>query len=158
RAFLFGTRPEMAFIIERIGLVDCVESREFLKTWVSPWNNCPSGLTYVAAYSAMRLDLECAVPLVAVCFGRSYPYYHRKILGLLRGASREFREALANHGINGLASPPGTQDHLEGVTMLAYLADERLINHLRARMNEKGELHGYEYHALLAVGSDAAGA
>lgn len=41
--------------------------------------------------------------------------------------------------------------------MLAYLGDGRLVDHLASRLGANGLLDYYENHALIAVGSDAAG-
>ena len=42
--------------------------------------------------------------------------------------------------------------------MLAYLGDGRLVDHLAARLAENGLLDYYENHALIALGSETAGA
>ena len=47
--------------------------------------------------------------------------------------------------------------HARAVYVLASLGNEHLIEHLKARLNANGLLHNYENHALIALGTDAAG-
>jgi hypothetical protein len=67
KVFWRASRPEMGFIVERLGYVDCDESRAFLTKLVSPWEHCPAGLEYAAAHSVIRLNIAPGVPLVANC-------------------------------------------------------------------------------------------
>jgi HEAT repeat protein len=158
--FWKSTRPEMAFLIERIGFVNCEEARETLATLVLPWENCPYGLHMVASYSIVRLNHVAGIPLLlGACwwFDGRHSYYHRSILSLLRNASAEFREELAKHAIAFLAEPSESYKHAQAVSILGYLGDERLIKHLNERLQSNNGLYGYENRALFAVGSlDAA--
>src|ERR1017187_8547103 len=161
-AFWKATRPEMAFVIERLGYVDCAESRQLLTKLTLPWECCPPGLHFKAAYSAIRLNLAPASSLVARCWwfdraSRGGQYFFRDIISLLRNATASFRDSLVECVINDLEeSSSGTPTHARAVTILAYLADARLTEHLRDRLVARGCLQGYENHALIAVGSDQA--
>lgn len=157
--FWKSRRPEMAFLIERIGYVNCEEARETLATLVLPWEHCPYGLHFVASYSIVRLNHIAGIPLLlGACwwFDGHHSYYHRSILLLLRNASNEFREAFAKHAIVLLSEPSGSYKHAQAVSILGYLGDERLIGHLNERLQSNNRLHGYENHALFAVGSPGA--
>jgi HEAT repeat protein/ABC-type dipeptide/oligopeptide/nickel transport system ATPase subunit len=138
--FFRARRPEMAFIIERLGYLE----------------SCPCGLHRMAAYSAIRLNLVPGAPLVAMFVTGGYPYYHSEVLSLLRGASAAFRVALAEHALTFLGTESDTPPHMRAVSTLGYLGDERLVEHLRERLTANGVLRGYENHALLALGSEGA--
>ncbi|MGO8929855.1 MAG: NACHT domain-containing protein [Limisphaerales bacterium] len=157
-AYLKARQPEMAFIVERLGYIDCAESRDLLRKLVLPWHYCPAGLHIKAAYAAISLELLPAIPLLAACgwFG-GYPYYHRELLSLLRATSTAFRDAFASHAFGLLSKSSGTQEHALGVSILAYLGDSRLAQHLGERLDCNSTLQGYENHALLALGTAAAG-
>ena len=43
--FWKSRRPEMAFLIERIGYVNCKEACETLASLILPWEHCPAGIT-----------------------------------------------------------------------------------------------------------------
>ena len=157
--FFKSRRPEMAFLIERIGYVNCDEARETLAILTLPWEHCPAGLHMVAAYSIIRLNLVTGIPLLlGACwwFAGGYSYYHRSILSLLRNASDEFREAFAKRAIELLSEPSATEKHMQAVAILGYLGDDRLVGHLKERLQSNNRLYGYENHALFAVGSAGA--
>jgi len=157
--FWKSRRPEMAFLIERIGYVNCEEARETLATLVLPWEHCPYGLHLVASYSIVRLNLIAGIPLLlGACwwFDGRHSYYHRSILSLIRNASDEFREAFAKHAIVLLAEPSECCEHAQAVSILGYLGDERLVGHLNERLQSNNRLCGYENRGLFAVGSPGA--
>ena len=157
--FWKSRRPEMAFLIERIGYVNCEDARETLATLVLPWEDCPYGLHLVASYSIVRLNYIAGIPLLlGACwwFDGGHSYYHRGILSLLRNASIEFREAFAKHAIELLAESSESYKHTQAVSILGYLGDERLIEHLNVRLQSNNGLYGYENRALFAVGSPGA--
>jgi HEAT repeat protein len=157
--FWKSRRPEMAFLIERIGYVNCEEARETLATLVLPWEHCPAGLHLAASYSIVRLNLIAGIPLLlGACwwFDGHHSYYHRAILSLLRNASNEFREAIAKYAIEALAEPSETYKHAQAVSILGYFGDERLVGHLNERLQSNNGLYGYENRALFAVGSPGA--
>jgi hypothetical protein len=85
-------------------------------------------------------------------------YYFKGFLGILRGANPEFRNALAEQALERISNPSGTQEHAKAVTVLAYLGDERLVANLETRLAQNGVLGNYENHALIALGTDSAGA
>ncbi|MCO6457037.1 MAG: hypothetical protein J5I93_17205 [Pirellulaceae bacterium] len=85
-------------------------------------------------------------------------YFYRELLASIRAATPEFRLALADRAVQQLVNATGTRDHAKAVTVLAYLGDPRLVDHLATRLTENGVLAYYENHALIALGSDAAGA
>ena len=157
-AYLRTLRPERAFILERIGALDCEEARELLAELVSPANGIEASLAHKAAHSVLRLSLCAGAPLVAQTYCSLYHYYFREVLSLMRGSARAFRIALENHVSQSLASVPGTTEHYQAVTALAYLGvSEPLVTHLRERLKVSKQLHDYEFHALLALGSSTAG-
>ena len=84
-------------------------------------------------------------------------YYFREVLSLLRSAHPDFQKSLAEHAAIGLGSPSRTPAHAKTVFVLAYLGDERLVEHLAARLGDNQLLAKYENHALLALGTEAAG-
>ena len=82
----------------------------------------------------------------------------RELLAFVRAATPEFQSALADQAIAQLENESGTWEHAKAVTVLAYLRDPRLVNHLETRLSQNGLLNHYENYALIALGSDAAGA
>ncbi|GEM_PF-3280697 len=157
QAFDQATRPEQAFIMERLGYVDTPESRALIETLVLTRETCPSGLHRIAAHAIGMLSIEPGIPALASCGWFGYPYYHRELLSLIRGASPSFRVALSQHAAVLLQARSGTGQHAIGTSILAYVGDERLVTHLGERLALNGLLEGYENHALLALGTNRAG-
>ena len=155
--FWRARRPEMAFIIERLGYLDCDEARDLLQSFVLPWEGCPYGLHHKAAESVIRLNLVSGVSLVASVITHGYPYYFSEVLSLLMGTSAAFRGALTERALTLLEAESDTPAHMRAVSILAYLGDAHLVEHLRKRLAAKRLLCGYENHALLALGSEEAG-
>lgn len=85
-------------------------------------------------------------------------HFSRELLASIRSATPEFQSALADQAIAQLENESGTWEHAKAVTVLAYLRDPRLVSHLETRLAYIGLLDHYENYALIAVGSDAAGA
>ena len=85
-------------------------------------------------------------------------YYFKEVLGIFRDAKADFRNAVAEQALQQISYPSGTQEHAKAVSVLAYLGDERLVTNLQARLAENGLLASYENHALIALGTDTAGA
>jgi HEAT repeat protein len=157
--FWKSTMPEMAFLIERIGYVNCDEARETLANLVLPWEHCPAELHFVASYSIVRLNFVAGISfLLGACwwFDGRHSYYHQDILSLLRSASNEFREAIAEQAIVLLTEPSESRKHAQAVAVLGYVGDERLVGHLDERLQSNNGLCEYENRALFAVGSLAA--
>ncbi|HXT13807.1 MAG TPA: HEAT repeat domain-containing protein [Candidatus Angelobacter sp.] len=149
----------MAFLIERMGYVNCDEARATLTKLVIPWEHCPYGLHIVASYSIIRLSLVPGIPLlVKACwwFDGIHSYYHQNILSLVRNASEEFKRAFATEAMNLLKAPSESIEHAKGACILGYLGDNRLVAHLDERLQANNRLFGYENHALFAVGTQAA--
>jgi HEAT repeat protein len=157
--FWKSRRPEMAFLIERIGYVHCEEACETLAGLVLPWEQCPAGLHLVASYSIVRLNLIAGISLLlGACwwFDGRRSYYHRDILSLLRNTSDDFKAAFTKTAIAFLAEPSESIRHAQAVSVLGYLGDERLVGHLNERLQSNNGLCSYENRALFAVGSPAA--
>ncbi len=84
-------------------------------------------------------------------------YFFKELLAQIRGATCDFRSALAADAFQELSNVTGTKEHRKAVVVLAYLGDNGLINHLADRLEQNGLLATYENQALIAHGSDAAG-
>jgi HEAT repeat protein len=84
------------------------------------------------------------------------PYYFRETLSLLRGCNLDFRNALSESATDELYCASGTARHAKAVEVLAYLGDERLVEHLTTRLNDNGLLLHYENYALIAIGTHPA--
>ena len=140
--------------------------------------NCPEAVEEVAKHLLPPADLHNLKSLGATAFTKlSYtpaatfvyrwewfglgqgndPYYFKELLATIRAATPEFRLALAEQAVQQLSNATGTREHAKAVTVLAYLGDGRLVDHLAARLAENGLLDYYENHALIALGSEAAG-
>ncbi len=85
-------------------------------------------------------------------------YIFKKLLGTIRGANPDFRKTLAEVALQKISNPSGAAEHLKAVAVLSSLGDDRLVAHLEGRLAENGLLGRYENHALIALGTDAAGA
>ena len=84
-------------------------------------------------------------------------HYFSELIGLIRGATAEFQTALTEQAFIHLDSASETTDHAKAVSVLAYLGEARLVDHLAQRLSANGLLTHYENHALIALGTDAAG-
>jgi hypothetical protein len=85
-------------------------------------------------------------------------HFSRDLLARVRAATPEFQSALADQAIVELKHESGTWEHAKAVVVLAYLRDPRLVSHLKTRLASNGLLNYYENYALIALGSDKAGA
>ncbi len=155
-------RVQAAMAITLLSTLNCRESVETLAKNLLPPTEPHKYLKSHGASAFVILSHAPAAEFVYSWerFGRSTrqgSYYFKELLAAIRAASTEFRIALANQAISHLQSPSGTQEHAEAVVVLAYLGNGLLVEHLSTRLAENGLLHCYENHALIAVGSEAAG-
>ena len=156
-------RVRAAMAITLLGELGCQEAIEVLAAHLLP----PTGVhLYLLALGATAFTKLGHAPAASFVyrwerFGVSSgndTYYFKELLGTIRGSSPEFRLALADEAIQHILSPSGSKEHAKAVTALAYLGDARLVEYLEARLAQNGLLQGYESHALIALGTDEAGA
>jgi HEAT repeat protein len=153
-------RVQGAFAITTLGDLDCPEAAEVLAKHLLPPSDSHQYLKHVGATAFARLGYLPAADFVHRWerFGpASDPYYFKDLLALYRRTKPEFRKALATRAARELGLPSGTREHAKAVCVLAHLGDEQLIEHLRERIANNGVLDDYENHALVALGTDAAG-
>jgi hypothetical protein len=155
-------RVRAAMAITLLGELNCQEAIEVVTKHLLPPADLHNHLKSLGATAFTKLGHAPAAAFVYrwEWFGLRQgndTYYFRELLGSLRAAIPEFQAALADQAIQQLSNATGTKEHAKAVTVLAYLGDGRLVDHLAARFAENGLLDHYENHALLALGSDAAG-
>jgi hypothetical protein len=152
-----------AMAISLLSDMNCKESAEVLAPYFLLSPEIPRHLPFLGAMAFSKLGYVPAAQFVYrwQWFGlrsNNETYYFKELLGIYRGASVDFRSALAEQAFQQLSYPSGTQEHAKAVSVLAYLGDGRLVAHLETRLVENGLLGNYENHALIALGSDPAGA
>jgi hypothetical protein len=156
-------RVRAAMAINLLGELNCQESIETLAECLLPPADPHPHLKSHGATTFTTRSYASAAQFVYLWerFGISPSndtYYFEDLLATIRGATPEFRSALADRAMPQLSSDTGTKEHVKAVTVLAYLGDSRLVDNLNIRLTENGLLHHYENHALIALGNDAAGA
>lgn len=155
-------RVRAAMAITLLGDLNCHEATEALAKHLLPPANVHDYLKSVGATAFTKLGYAPAAAFVYrwewFGVGGGDTYYYRELLASIRAATSEFRLALAEQAVRPLANATGTTEHVKAVTVLAYLGDGRLVDHLATRLAANGLLDNYENHALIALGSDAAGA
>lgn len=156
-------RVRAAMAITLLGELNCREAVEALVKHLLPPAELHNHLKSLGATAFTKLSYAPAAAFVYrwEWFGirqGNDTYYFRELLASIRAATPEFRLALADQAVQQLSSATGTKEHAKAVTVLAYLGDGRLVDHLATRLAENGLLAYYENHALIALGSDAAGA
>ena len=156
-------RVRAALAITLLGELNCRESIETLVSCLLPPSDINRNLKSLGATAFIKLGYAAAAAFVYrwEWFGlRSHndTYYFKELLATIRGATPDFRNALAEQAVQQLDYSTGTKEHAKAVTVLAYLGDTRLVIHLATRLTENGLLAYYENHALIALGVDAAGA
>jgi hypothetical protein len=155
-------RVRAALAITLLGELDCRESLDVLTQNFLTTSDLHSHLNSLAATAFANRSY---IPAAAFVYRWEWfgvrkdgdSYYFRDVLANVRNATREFRLALADCAAEILPSASGSKEHAKAVTVLAYVGDERLVDHLGARLTENGLLTHYENHALIALGTDAAG-
>lgn len=155
-------RVRAAMAITLLGELRCQEATEVLAKHLLPPAEAHDHLKGLGAMAFTKLNYIPAAPFVYrwEWFGLrqgSDTYYFRELLATLRAATAEFNAGLADQAVARLTNATGTKEHAKAVTVLAYLGDSRLVDHLAARLTENGLLEHYENHALIAVGSEATG-
>jgi hypothetical protein len=156
-------RVRAAMAITLLGELNCREAIEALVTHLLPTADLHNHLKSLGATAFTKLSYAPAAAFVYrwEWFGLrpGYDtYYFKELLTTIRAATLEFRLALADQAVQQLSSSTGTKEHAKAVTVLAYLGDNRLVDHLATRLTENGLLDYYENHALIALGLEAAGA
>ena len=155
-------RVRAAMAITLLGELNCQESVETLVEHLLPPADLHKYLKSLGATAFTRLSYAPAAAYVYrwEWFGTRQgndTYYYKELLASIRAATPEFRTALADQAVQQLQNATGTMDHAKAVTVLAYLGDGRVANHLASRLAENGLLDYYENHALIALGSESAG-
>lgn len=156
-------RVRAAMAITLLGEIGCQEAVEALRAHLLPPADSHPYLKQTAATAVTRLGHAPAASFVyrwerfGLTSGNG-TYYFRELLGTIRGSSAEFRSALADVALQQISNPSGSKEHAKAVTVLAYLGDTRLVPNLEARLAQNGLLQTYESHALIALGTDDAGA
>ena len=151
-------RVRGAFAITMLGGLKCQEAVEVLERHLYPPANPYKYLNAVGATAFAKLAHPAAAEFVYQWEWFNVGHYFPEKLSLFRAATPEFRQTLAGHAVTHLISASGTLEHARAVCVLAYLGDERLVGHLCERIAANGLLEDYENHALVALGTDAAGA
>ncbi len=155
-------RVRAALAITLLGEMQCSEAIDVLANALMPPADPHQYLKSLGAYALVKVGYPEAAEFVykwhwfSVGSGNE-TYYFRDQLSTLRNARPGFRDALANVALARLVAPSGTREHAKAVCVLAYLGDNRLIEHVESRLSANGLLTNYENHALLALGTDAAG-
>jgi HEAT repeat protein len=156
-------RVRAAMAITLLGEMGCREAVEILETQLLSAADTHPYLKQTGATAFTRLGHAPAAPFVyrwerfGLMTGND-TYYFKELLWTIRGSSLEFRSALAEEALQQISSPSGSKEHAKAVTVLAYLGDARLVANLEARLAENGLLQSYESHALIALGTEDAGA
>jgi HEAT repeat protein len=155
-------RVRAAMAITLLGELNCQESIETLATRLLPTADIHAYLKLLGATAFTKLGYVPSAPFVYrhEQFGlraNNENYFSKETLAIIRGATPEFRTALADQALERLPNATGTQEHARAVTVLAYLGDGRLVEHLADRLARNGLLAYYENHALIALGVDEAG-
>lgn len=155
-------RVRAATAIALLGEMNCPESADTLASALLP----PADIhRYLKSFGAMAFTRLGYVPAAEFVYrwmrsglrANGDTYYFRNLLGALRDASLDFRNALAEQALQQIANPSRTNEHAKAVGVMAYLGDDRLVAHLETRLAENGILCNYENHALVALGTHAAG-
>jgi hypothetical protein len=145
-----------------LGELDCPEAANVLAKRLLPPAAPHEYLKRVGAFAFIKLSHAPAAEFVYRFqrFGARAEdaFYFRDLFVVIRESTRGFRNALAEQAIPHLNHATGTPEHAKAVGVLAYVGDDRLVEHLAARFAENSLLAGYENHALIALGTDAAGA
>lgn len=151
-------RARAAHAVELLARFRCEEAREALVDRLHPAAKCPDYLKVIGSIAVARAGAVEAIDVTydSPLFGWSDSYYFADVIHVLRSSSGEFRNALAQWAERDLVLEPGSREYVRSVCVLAYLADERLVDHLSRRFEANGELDGYENHALIAIGTEAA--
>ncbi len=150
------------FGVELLSILDCPESHALLLERLLPLTKCPPHLRVVGGVAVAKLGLIEGLQLIYELPGlggmrQETCYFFRDMLSLLRGARPDFRVALGDQAVSALNCESGTDGHWRAACLLGYLADDRLADHLRERLDVIGILYAYENHALIALGTkDAA--
>jgi hypothetical protein len=152
-----------AMAISLLADMDCQESAEVLASYFLLPSEIPRHLTSLGATAFSKLGYLPAAQFVYRWhwFGlvsNTETYYFKELLGIFRGTNADFRNALAEQALQQISYPSGTQGHAKAVSVLAHLGDRRLLANLETRLAENGLLASYENHALIALGTDSAGA
>lgn len=155
-------RVRGAFAISLLGDLQCEEARQCLAAHFLPPADPHPYLKEAGATAFIKLNWVEGAALVYEWrwFGQEpdrLAYYFKDILALMRGGNADFRTVLADHAWRHVDRDSGTKDHGRAVCVLAYLGDARLVPHLDERLTRNGVLQDYENHALVALGTDAAG-
>lgn len=150
-------RVRAAFTANLLGRLDCEEARKALLEGI-PAEKCPFHLWVSGVRAFIRLGCVERVAFVYAYpwFGLGELYYFRDDIQRMRSADPAFKAALGDYADSQLAAPSGTPEHIRAVTVLAYLGDDRLVEHLDHRLTANGALQDYENHALMAVGTEPA--
>jgi HEAT repeat protein len=155
---LASHRVRAAFAITLLGDLDCPEVVDVLRRRLFPPAAPHRYLNSVGARAFAKLGDPAAAEFVYRWDLFGVDYYFPEKLSLFRQARPEFQHALGDYAARHLISASETREHARAVSVLAYLGDERLVEHLRERIAENRMLEEYENHALVALGSRAAGA
>ncbi|MBA4031123.1 MAG: hypothetical protein C0478_09585 [Planctomyces sp.] len=155
-------RVRAAMAITLLGELNCQEAIDVLGKHLLPPADLHNDLKSLGATAFTKLSYAPAAAFVYrwQWFGTSQgndSYYFKDLLASIRDATFEFRLALADQSVSQLSNATGTKEHVKAVTVLAYRGDGRLVDHLASRLTQNGLLEHYENHALIALGSDAAG-
>ncbi len=153
-------RTQGVFAVELLGTLDCPESRAKLVQVLLPASDCPRHLKLAGGITSARLGLVEGVTLTYelpwFAGWREHGQYYADLLEICRSSTPQFRHALGELAISRLAAGCGTAEHGRAVCVLANVKNEHLIAHLEQRLESAEELFGYENHALIAHGSEAA--
>lgn len=156
-------RVRAALAITLLGELNCSEAAQVLAERLLPPADPHKYLKRVGAKAFIKLGHAPAAEFVFRFqrFGVSAgddSYYFQELLVAIRESAGAFRAALAEQAQVHLVCATGTPEHAKAVAVLAYTGDERLVDHLATRFAENELLAHYENHALIALGTDAAGA
>jgi hypothetical protein len=155
-------RVRGAFAIGLLSDLHCEEAEQCLATHLLPPAKPHPYMKNVGAVAFVKLGAISGVELVYDWRWFSQEpgrlaYYFKDTLALMRAANADFKAALADHAWSLIGADSGTREHGRAVCVMAYLGDERLVQHLNERLTLNCTLHDYENHALVALGTDAAG-
>jgi HEAT repeat protein len=156
-------RVKGAFAIYLLRNLECPEAITVLTKYLLPPAEPHAYLKPVAAMEFLRLGYANAAGFVyrwvrLGIFSGNDTYYFSEDLAIFRRSNLGLRQALVHQASQHIHAPSGAALHCRAVYVLSCLREDELVQHLQARLEANGLLHHYENHALLALGTSAAGA
>ncbi len=154
-------RVRAALAINLLGELNCSESIDVLTARLLPPADIHPYLKALGASAFVKLGYVPAASFVYRWkrFGVRANGEHRfygETLAILRSSHAEFRNALADEAMRRLSTSTGTRQTEKAVTVLAYLGDHRLVEHLDARLAQNGSLNRHENYSLIVIGDEPA--